>query len=300
MSFPRLKCSLLGGFALLSAGAAQAADYAPPPPPPQPLMVQQEEFASGWYLRGQVGVGINRRYTLTYLPAAFNVGNGFEFEHSDYSDSFFVGFGVGYEWNNWFRTDVTLDYRAKARVSAFGTAPNGGGNPFGDSYQGYLSSWVLLGNAYVDLGTWNCITPFVGIGAGWAHNQMSDFTDLGFGAANGGRGIGRDSSNWSFAWALHAGLAYSVTRNFKFEVAYRYLNYGSVTETVDCFGGCAADSYKFDKLASHDIMLALRWNIGDYAVVAAPAPAYVPPPVYTQPPVYQQPPVYMPPLRSRG
>lgn len=296
MSIQRLKYSLLSTLVLLSAGAAKAADYAPPPPP---MIVQQpaEEFGSSWYLRGQVGIGMNTQYTLTYVPAPANVGNGFAFEHSDFTDSIFLGFGVGYEWNNWFRTDVTLDYRSKARVFAWGIFDQVTG--FGDTYQGYISSWVFLANAYIDLGTWNCITPFVGVGVGTAHNQMSDFTDLGFGVT--GRGMGRNSSNWSPAWALHAGLAYSVTKNFKFELAYRYLNYGSVTETVDCVGGCFADSYKFDKLASHDIMLALRWNIGDYAVAPAPAPTYVAPPVYTPPPVYQQPPVYSPPpLRSRG
>ena len=44
-----------------------------------------------------------------------------------------------------------------------------------------------------------------------------------------GNGVGRNSSQLNFAWALHAGLAYNVTKNFSVEFAYRYLNYGSVT-----------------------------------------------------------------------
>ena len=35
-----------------------------------------------------------------------------------------------------------------------------------DTYQGYLKSWVFLANAFVDLGTWECFTPFVGAGVG--------------------------------------------------------------------------------------------------------------------------------------
>ncbi len=287
MSFQRLKFSLFASFALLSAGAAQAADYAPPPPP---MMVQQpaEEFASSWYLRGQVGVGIMSA-NLQYVPNPMNVGNGFVFDHSDYSDAFFIGGGVGYEWNNWFRTDITLDYHSKTRVFARGTYDFERG--LGDEYQGYLSSWVGLANAYVDLGTWNCITPFVGAGIGFAYNRVSDLIDQGIGQT--GRGFGRNSTNWNMAWAVHAGMAYTVSKNLKVELAYRYLNFGSVTDTIDCVGGCFPDSYKFEKLAAHDLMLALRWNLTDYAV-AAPAPTYVAPPVYTQPPVYQ------PPLRSRG
>ena len=35
-----------------------------------------------------------------------------------------------------------------------------------DTYDGNLKSWVFLANAFVDLGTWNCFTPFVGAGVG--------------------------------------------------------------------------------------------------------------------------------------
>ena len=82
-----------------------------------------------------------------------------------------------------------------------------------------------------------------------------------------------------------------MSKNLKIDLSYRYLNYGSVTDTVDCNGGCNADSFKFDKLYSHDFMLGLRWTCCE---TAPPPPRYVytpPPPVYTPPP---------PPLRSRG
>jgi opacity protein-like surface antigen len=140
----------------------------------------------------------------------------------------------------------------------------------GDAYQGYLKSWVFLGNAYVDLGTWNCITPFVGAGIGAAYNQLADFVDMGIGTT--GAGFGRNSSDWNFAWALHAGLAYEVSKNLKVELAYRYLNLGSVTDTVDCIGGCNADSYKFSNIHSHDIMLGLRWTCCEVGQPYSPPP----------------------------
>ena len=119
---------------------------------------------------------------------------------------------------------------------------------------------MFLANAYVDLGTWNCFTPFVGAGIGAARNTLADFTDIN---PNGGYGFGRNPSEWHLAWALHAGVAYNVTKNFKVELAYRYLNYGSITDTVDCVGGCNPDSFKFSNLYSHDIMLGLRWTCCD-------------------------------------
>ncbi|HEU5016878.1 MAG TPA: outer membrane beta-barrel protein [Pseudolabrys sp.] len=274
----RLKTSCLAALSVLLAGAAQAADYSPPPPP----VIEQPPPPAfgGWYLRGQVGVGLNAKPDIEYLPAPANVGNGFAFEHNDISDAVFVGGGVGYYFNNWLRFDATAEYRTKSRVSALGIYDQQLG--IGDAYQGYIDSWVFLANAYVDLGTWDCFTPFVGAGIGGAYNTLTDFVDTGFGTT--GRGYGRNSSNWSLAWALYAGVAFDVTKNLKVDLSYRYLNYGSVTDTIDCVGGCNADSYKFSNLHSHDIMLGLRWTCCEVA----------PPPQY----VYQPPPP--PPISSRG
>ena len=77
---------------------------------------------------------------------------------------------------------------------------------------------------------------------------------------------------WDFAWALYAGVSYNVTKNFKVDLTYRYLNFGSITDTVNCNGGCNPDSFKFDKLYSQDIMLGLRWTCCD---VAPTPPRYV-------------------------
>lgn len=275
----RLKTSSLAALSVLLAGAAQAADYSPPPPPPVIEQPPPPAFG-GWYLRGQVGVGLNAKPDLEYLPAPANVGNGFAFDHNDISDNFFIGGGVGYYFNNWLRFDATAEYRSKARVYARGVYDQVTG--FGDSYQGYINSWVFLANAYVDLGTWDCFTPFVGAGVGGAYNTLVDFVDNGIGTT--GYGFGRNSSNWSLAWALYAGVAFDVTKNLKVDLSYRYLNYGSVTDTVDCAGGCNPDSYKFSNLHSHDIMLGLRWTCCEVA----------PPPEY----VYRPPPP--PPISSRG
>lgn len=277
----RLKTSSLAAFSvLLLAGAAQAADYEPPPPPPVIVQQPPPAFGEGWYLRGQVGVGIVAKQTLEYQRNPLN-SNDFAFEQNSSADTVFIGGGVGYYFNDWLRFDVTGEYRSKTQVNAFGSYTFGGGT-FGDAYQGYIDSWVVLANAYVDLGTWNCFTPFVGFGIGGAYNTLADFTDIGIGTS--GRGIGRNSSNWSLAWALYAGVSYAVTNNLKVDLSYRYLDYGSVTDTIDCIGGCNPDSYKFSNLHSHDIMLGLRWNFSE----GAPPPQYV----------YRPPPP--PPISSRG
>jgi opacity protein-like surface antigen len=263
----RFTIPALAALAVLTASpAVHAADMPMPPPAAEPC-------CSNWYLRGFVGVGINNLYNLDYLPAPANVGNGFAFDQHSIADTNFIGFGVGYEFNNWLRFDFTGEYRAKTQINARGVYDVVTG--LGDSYQGYLKSWVFLANAFVDLGTWNCFTPYVGLGVGGAYNTMANLVDMGIGQT--GAGFGRNSSEWHPAWALYAGLAYDVTKDLKIDMTYRYLNYGSVTDTVDCIGGCNADSYKFGNLSSHDIMLGLRWTCCE--VAAPPRYVYTPPPL---------------------
>ena len=67
--------------------------------------------------------------------------------------------------------------------------------------------------------------------------------------------------NLEFGLGVHAGLDLQRdAKILKIDLAYRYLNYGSVTDTIDCIGGCNADSYKLQNLTSHDFMLGMRWR----------------------------------------
>ena len=277
--------------AVMVSTAALAADMPQPLPQPyQPQLMVVAQPEGAWYLRGDIGVGVTNQFDITYLPSPPDVGNGFAFDQHSWADSVFFDAGVGYEWNSWLRFDVTAGYRDRTQVNARGIYNPATGQ--GDSYQGYLRSWVVLANAYVDFGTWDCLTPFLGVGIGGAYNQMADLVDMGIGTTGGG--FGRNSTNWSPAYAFYAGIDYDVTKNFIVELSYRYLNYGSVTDTVDCIGGCNADSYKFSNLSSNDFMLGMRWRFpidtGTAFVQAQPASVVVqqPAPVYTQPaPVYQ-------------
>jgi opacity protein-like surface antigen len=223
--------------------------YAPPPvAAPQPL--------GGWYLRGNIGIGITSDADLQFQQNPLNTSN-FAIKNASLGDTTFFNAGVGYEVNNWLRFDVTGEYRTKSALNAFGIYTLGAGT-FVDTYQGELKSTVFLANGYIDLGTWDCITPFVGAGVGVAYNVLDNLVDVGVPTA--GSGIGRNSSNFNLAWALHAGVSYAVTQNFSVELAYRYLNYGSVTDTIDCTGGCNPDSYKLQSLSSNDLMLGVRWR----------------------------------------
>jgi opacity protein-like surface antigen len=160
-----------------------------------------------------------------------------------------------------------------------------------DVYDGSHSAVVVMANAYLDLGTWWCLTPFIGAGVGGAWHKFTGLTDVGF-ISDGTTGFGyaaTEFTKWNFAWAAHAGLAYNVNNNVKLELAYRYLHMGNAqTSIIDCAsGGCSGTTgprayYNLNSLDSHDIKVGLRWML---------TPEPVAPPVYTPPP---------PPLMRRG
>ena len=263
---------------LVAAGASSAAfgaDLLPPPPqlePPPPM-----DVGGGWYLRGDVGVGaVQMSSWRSTLQPVDETGNAFNAvavpSFASMGDQTFGGAGVGYQFNHWFRADITGEYRTEASYRANIMSAWTLNNPtsFGtDSYSAGLGTALFIANAYVDLGTWHCITPFVGAGVGLASHNLAGLNDVGGGAANGGIGVAPDTHQTNFAWAIMAGLALNVTPNLKMELGYRYVDMGSITSNpIQCASpnGCYQETQGFH-VASQDVRLGFR-----YAFVGAPAP----------------------------
>jgi opacity protein-like surface antigen len=269
----RFAIPTLAALAVLTAiPAARAADMPLPPPIPE---------VSGWYLRGDIG------FSNQNVGSLFNVNYaGFD-SVTNINKSFdaapLFGLGIGYTVNNWLRFDVTGEYRGAANFHGYdiGTA---GGVIFPDLYNGSKSEWTFLFNGYVDLGTWYNITPFVGAGIGVSRNTISNFTDISAcvgGCGNpGANAYSATASQWNFAWALHAGLAYRVSPNFTVELAYRYIDLGNA-KSGDLIGFDGTnDTYnpmEFHRLTSSDVKLGLRFNLDGLYDSLRPVRYYGPP-----------------------
>jgi opacity protein-like surface antigen len=310
----RLQFSILVVAVSFAAGSVHAADYSPPQcydaaliasgrapycavpsyvPPPG------EDFYT-LYLRGDIGISNQQVKSLDNLlsvPGTFTTPNGYGFDSAG-----IFGIGVGYYYNDWLRFDLTGEYRSRANFHGLEVFNAG----YTDEYSGSKSEWLFLVNSYIDLGTWSGFTPFVGAGIGMSRNTIHGFQDVN--TPTGGVAFAYDQSKWNFAWALHAGVSYKVTKNFTVELAYRYVNLGdAVTGDLIKYDG-GNDYYNpttFNHLTSHDIKLGLRFNFDGFgsgpSSYYAPAPVVYQPQVYQPAPVYAPPPVYVqPPLRSRG
>ncbi|MBC7578603.1 MAG: porin family protein [Tardiphaga sp.] len=272
-----VKLILAAGAASLMSTAVFAADM--PLPPPTSYAPPPVEDFGGWYLRGDIGfsnqkvkniaMGDNRNAALLSLQ-----------ENVAFDTAGIFGGGVGYQFNNWLRGDITGQYRGNANFKGTDrvTFPSAGlvGNGV-NNYTASKSEWVVMANGYVDLGTWWCVTPFVGAGVGMARVNIANYTDNGSTIVGGVTSTSfagaPAASKWNLAWALHTGLAYKVNPATTIEFGYSYMNLGDATTgpVSDYTGFTRGVPMQFKDITSHDLKLGVRWNLDS-------PPAYAPPP----------------------
>lgn len=217
MLFPAVLVS-----AAIGAGAAWAADA-----------------DHGAYVRLDTGASFSR-------SAELDVGN-------DIGSAAIIGGGVGYRFNQYIRSDVTLTYRGGYRINSSKTME-------GLSYysKGSVDSLAGLVNVYVEPVRFGVLRPYVGGGVGFARNEVGDVSVnvLGYnGTLIGG-------TNTSFAWQGSAGIGLDITPNLTVDIGYRYMDMGEgkTGSHVD-FGLWTQDNWvSKGYLRAHEVQLGVRYQ----------------------------------------
>lgn len=193
-----------------------AADFSAAPQIDMPSVIPPEEIGTGWYLRGDIGYDrASAKSVSTSFPdlktTRPSVGRDISY-----------GGGFGYKFNEWFRADVTADYSDRSVAWRNAGCLAGVCANWRNSHA-TLTSIPILANAYLDMGNWSGITPYVGAGVGFA------VTKLGGAGWNGRNAVGtwnattHANSQTSLAAAVMAGASYTVGSGLMLDVGYRYL-----------------------------------------------------------------------------
>src|SRR5882724_768683 len=107
-----VKFLIAAGAASLLSSVAFAADMPSiMPPPPMAYAPPPAQDFGGWYLRGDIGFSnqsVSKRDYYSY-PTLLSLQQQSSFDTGGIFDV-----GVGYQFNNWFRADVTGQYRGKS------------------------------------------------------------------------------------------------------------------------------------------------------------------------------------------
>lgn len=265
--------------ALLAATVmpAFAADYVEPVV--EAPVYEPAPAYGGWYIRGDIDYHWSDfrgadyvTYGVTCCGAPLpGVGT---FDSGDLDGGFSLGAGVGYQITDYLRTDLTADYWFDSDFNGSTTGFCGGVVCVSNDTSS-MSAWLLLANAYADLGTYYGFTPYVGAGIGGARVKWDDLHNNIAGVDT----VHEGAANWRFAWAIMAGTSYCLTDNLKLDVGYRYshINGGRMFELANVVGG-AGPGYD-DGFDTHEARAGLRYDFGSNGCAPAPVP-YEPQPVY--------------------
>jgi opacity protein-like surface antigen len=265
-----------------ASGPALAADYEPPVVADMPVLVDQApefvpvEVGSGWYLRGDIGYAISTAPAGAFTYRAFDAGvyTPGTYNTGTWSGDLSFGVGFGYRFTDMLRADITAENfnlrfdgtRAFASPCPGETA----GTTCSATDTAMLNSWSILANGYVDLGTIAKFTPYLGAGAGVTYanwgDATSNYTCAGAGCAGGTvvrTQTGIDS--WRFTYALMAGFAYDISKNFKLDVGYMFrlvaggstFAFSAPSQAAGASGVQASDP----GFNQHEIKLGLRYEI---------------------------------------
>ncbi|MCB1384973.1 MAG: porin family protein [Nitratireductor sp.] len=244
---------------------ANAADLIPPPvvevvPEVQTIAV------GGWYLRGDIGYSHTSVDGVLYYQGSPTLTGSFE-KH-DVGGAWMLGGGIGYQVNDYFRVDWTVDHHFWADFdgsSARGVACGVSGTcNYRDTSE--LAVTTLLANAYLDLGNFSGFTPYVGAGIGgavvhWADLQNTETCVAGDCTGSSGSSNHDGNGEWRFAYALHGGVSYDLTANMKLDAGYtfKHIEGGHMFNFEP--GNTNDGQQGFDgDIKIHTVRAGIRWN----------------------------------------
>lgn len=263
------------------AASAQAADldeiiYAKELPVTQPV-----EIGSGWYLRGDLGYSFETRggatsYRIFNAGPPVSYGTGL-FDSSSLSSDWSGSAGVGYSFTDYLRADATFEYA----TGEFGGTTSAGvpcaGGPAGTGCASVdtqsFEQYGIMANAYLDLGTYVGLTPYVGAGAGisrvtWGRLVSDNRCVAAVGFPCGAAPADTTSSgeqDWRFTYALMAGMSYDLSKNLKLDLGYRYskvkggpqFKFDAATAGAGAVGAQAVDG----GIEKHEVRAGLRYSL---------------------------------------
>lgn len=284
-----VKNFIIAGLAGSVFGGAVYGTDLPEPQPQVPHIVDVTppatvDVGGGWYIRGDVGVGVTSTHNFSNVLTGDAISGGGDAQYNtSVSEAGLVGAGVGYQFNSFLRADVTGELRGGSDLQSLEVC-NNCNNHSQDStfYRGNIWTGLLLANGYVDIGTWHNITPWVGAGVGFAYNKAYGVTGVGasYSCNCNGNSVGsptgmyfNNADKLNLAWQVSTGLDFAITHNLDLELGYKFLDYGKFSSGASnslCPGsatgfGCTNYKLASKELYSNDFRVGLRYSFDNVA-----------------------------------
>lgn len=276
---------------VLAGGEYSIKDYAGVPvPAPIPVPL----YDPVWYFRVDLNLGLADGPDASESGMVLGSGNccygatdpfGTEASWIDnrYEDNFSYGFGIGYRWNSWLRTDVTAETKRSQKVRIVGVDSSGlldnsqeppatiAGKYYGEADdETKLRGGVVMLNAYYDFNKWGAFRPYVGVGLGIGITEIA--------RQNFNHEWAVDRSNYpsethntywqqsdirhhetGLAASVMVGTSYQISDITELDFSYRYLWIDGVDSSLVINGSESVVSV--DSVNEHNLRAGLRFNV---------------------------------------
>lgn len=229
------------------------------------VSIADGSMTTGWYLRGDLGYAPwTGNEQPTYHLGGADAG---EFDPARFSRPVSGGVGIGYQFTDIWRADLTTDFfksdftgTARLDRPCAASAPIGTGCAY--ATRADVRAYGIMTNGYADLATVAGFTPYVGAGVGitnvrWGSVSSQPECEDGASSCAGATFARQDfngENSWRFTYALMVGVSYEVTDNIKLDLGYRFSDIAGGSMFADSSGTSGRD----DGLSRHEIRVGLR------------------------------------------
>lgn len=213
-----------------------------------------ESLFDGLYLKGEVGASISRK--MGRILFQDQMGNNGALENNDVGTGATLGLGVGKQFSDNFRAELMFNYRVGNELDT-----NENLSTIGSPTTADLSSSSLFANLNYDVAKVQVqnttIVPYIGVGIGFAVNELGDVTEV----APGGTVVWQGDTKTNFAWQIGAGVGIPLTDKLTFDAGYRYVDLGSFQSGTQLISGATGNLQKKVKgdFAAHEVLVGLRY-----------------------------------------
>ncbi|MGI9476553.1 MAG: outer membrane protein [Hyphomicrobiaceae bacterium] len=262
---------------------------------PVPAPVPIPDYRPKWYLRADVGLGLNlgtqmNESGMTYgfndtandfdAASVFGFGGLTNFDNDsghDYGHT--IGFGAGYYYTKNFRVDITGEFRMEKETNITGNFNYADTNSPPLQVNGAvrekvtLQSAIFMANGYIDMNRWGRWKPYIGGGIGFAVNDVrrthnTDFstcdpTVLDDCLAPAGAGTYGAQTDRQYVYTLAAnvtaGVSYKISNVTSLDFNYRYLYVGGtdISAQINNYDS----KINIEDQHEHYLRAGLRWDI---------------------------------------
>lgn len=160
------------------------------------------------------------------------VDAGYSIGSSDTENAGLFGLGVGFRMNDYFRTDITAEYRPWGKMDF-----RGYGKP--DIY-----TLDAFWNVYASYPVWDRMSVYATGGLGYAYTDVDNKGDVLKGKHKG-----------NFAWNVGAGIGYMLTSNVCLDLGYRYADLGEAKAKVIATGETTKKDVRYN-----DIKIGMQYH----------------------------------------